>query len=242
MKNKLVISIPTILAILLATYLFPWKKINWGTLRIGPERTITVSGQASITEANQIAHFTAGVLTSNDDKGTAVSEVENKMKNIVDAIKAFGIPNSDIKTESVSVYEREDEIYEREKKVDLGKWHASSSISIVLRDIDKASEFTSLLTELETSNVYGPNFTLDDTQETEKKLLEDAIGNAREKAEIVAETQDVKLGDIISVSEGYQQQSLLFAREESIAIDTGMPMEPGSSKVSKTVTVTFGVK
>jgi uncharacterized protein len=244
MNTKLVISIPTILFLLLAIYLFPWQKINWGTIRVGPERTITVTGSAETTEINEVARFTAGVTEKNVSKEIAVTEVETKMQAISQAVKEFGIADKDIQTESVSVYKAEDYALGGlgTASTTAEEWRASTNISIVLRDIDRATELTSLLTNLETTNVYGPNFSMEDTKDQKTDLLEAAVKDAQVKAEKIAKAQKVKVGKIISINEGTQgsPMPIRFAAESKSG--GGMPMEPGSSTIHETVTVTFAVK
>lgn len=220
----------------------PWRLVDWGKLQLDPTRTITVTGEAKTQERSQIATFTAGVSAVNDDKEAAVNEVNEKIKSVIDSVKNFGISDKDVKTQNLSVYQTEETYYdEGVAKGRPGQWRVSNDITVTLRNIDKASELADLLTGGGATNVYGPNFSLDETQSAEESLLDEAIKNARSKAEIIAQSSGGKLGKIVSVSEGLQSQTLpRFA--EGYGGGGGAPIEPGTATVGKTVTVVFGLK
>lgn len=223
-------------------FLVPWERVNWGELKLAPAETITVVGTAKTQERSQVASFTAGVNAINDDKETAINEVNQKVAAIIEAVKAFGINEADIQTQNLSIYQQEETFYEEgRQKQRQGQWRVSNSINITLRDVDQASDLAALLTRSGATNVYGPNFRLDDTQEAESGLLDQAIANAREKAEIIAQASDGELGKVISVSEGYQSSRVYPVMLEG-AGGGGAPIEPGSETISKTVTVVFELK
>lgn len=235
------IKILRILIFLAVIYIFPWKNINWGSISIKPASTITVQGSADKLERSQIANFTASVSAGNEDKEKAVDEVNVKMEKIISEVKNFGIDEKDIKTQNVSVYKREKPrtlIFPAPESSNL--WTASNSISITLRDVDKAGELADLLSSTEATGVNGPSFSLDDTKDVEAELLKTAIENARLKAEKIADASNGKLGDIINVVEG---SSSGIYRQGVLEINSsGTPVEPGSQNITKTVTVTFEIK
>lgn len=135
---------------------------------------------------NQIATFSAGVSYVSDNKDEAVSVVNKKVDEIVTSLIKFGIDRSDIKTENLSVYQQEEQYWEEGKqKTRPGQWRVSNSVSIVLRDVDKASSLADILTKSGATNVYGPNFSLEDTKEAEASLLKDAIDDARKKLKVL---------------------------------------------------------
>jgi len=240
-KKFIVFKVALVTTLLLGVFIIPWRFVNWGKIEILPASTITVSGEARLEEASQIATFTAGVTAINDDKATAVSEVNQAISEIISAVKAFGIAEEDIQTRSLSVHQIQESFIEDEtRRVGLGQWRANNTIEVTLRDVDKASALADLLSESGATSVHGPNFSLDDTQDSEVALLEEAINNAREKAEKIAKSSGRKLGKIVTVSEGVQQASGIFRGLEMGS--GGTPIEPGTETVYKTVTVTFELR
>lgn len=232
------------LCLMAGVYFIPWHRINWGKLEIMPSATITVIGEAKTEQLNEIASFSVGVEAIHDDKDTAINDVNQKTAGIINAVKNFGVEEQDIQTQNLSVYQREESYWEGDRqKSRKGQWFVNNSINITLRQAEKASELTQLLSQSGANNIYGPSFRLDDTQETSTQLLEKAMINAQEKAEKVAENSHRSLGKIISVSEGGKQSSYPYAAYAEIgAGGGGAPVEAGSSTVFQSVVVVYELK
>ncbi len=226
---------------LTAAYFFPWQQIKWGQLELAPSRLITVTGNATERQQNQVAQFSAGVSAVNDDKNNALEQVNQAMDKLVAEIKEFGIETSDIKTENVSVYQGEETYYEDgQPKQRPGQWRVNNSVTVILRNIDRASVLTQLLTKSGATNVYGPSFRLDTDSQPGDALLADAIDNARKKAEAMATASGGKLGKVISVTEGSAASQVYpLAMADGRGGGGGEAIEPGASTVSKQVTVAF---
>lgn len=230
---------------LLGTYIFPWQDLEWGSLRMAQERTITVSGEAEKQEQNQIAQFSAGVRVTGDDKEAAVEEVNQVVSEIIGKVKNFGVGEEDIQTQNLSVHQTEDRYWDEESgsyKNRPGQWRVSNTIEVTLREVDKASQMADLLSESGATNVYGPNLRVDSSERSGDDLLSAAVADAREKAEGLASQMGVKLGRVIRVvEEGTRSDRGVVPMMEAGA-GGGAPIEPGSTRVSKSVTVVFEIK
>lgn len=225
------------IVMLAGMYFVPWKYVTWGRMKVLPGDTVTVVGEAKTQQKNQKATFSAGVNAVSDNKDTAVAEVNRKTTAIVEAVKAFGIQSSDIKTQNLNVYQGEETYYEEgRQKSRLGQWRVSNTVEITLRDVDRAQALAEILTRSGANNIYGPNFTLDDTGEVEAGLIDQAMKNARDKALKVAASSGRKLGKMVSFTEGYQPVQVY--RMEGGG-GGGGGIEPGTGTVTKTVTVTY---
>ena len=241
-KNKNIIGILVIL--FLALFLLPIRKIEWGKLRWLQSETVTVTGEAKSVQKNQIASFTAGVTSLKDNKAVAVEEVNTKMAALVKSIKDFGIDDNDIKTQNINVYQ-ENEAYldsgvSRTKK---GQWRVNNSVRIVLKDVSKAGSLTDLLTASGATEVNGPSFSFEDTNSAEKDLFAAAVKDAKEKAELLAKAAERKLGKVVTISEGSGgvNYPIMSAKADSFA-GAGAVVEPGSTSISKSLTVVFELK
>lgn len=244
MQTKLLLITMLVLGGLLAgAYFIPWKNIQWGKIEFAQPQTVTVTGDAKTQQKTQIASFTAGVNSININKDQAVKEVNDKISTIIAAVKKFGVVDADITTQSMNIYQNQESYYDQESQTQRsrpGQWNVSNTIEIKLHDITKASDLASMLASGGATNVYGPNFSLDDTTSTENGLLKNAIDNARAKAETIASASGKKLGGILSVNEGtsYAGPQPMYALSGKGG-GGGVPVEPGSQTVTKSVTVVF---
>lgn len=231
---------------LLGIYVFTWQSVEWGSIKMGQERTITVRGSSYKQEDNKVAEFTAGVSVTKDDKDKAIEEVNTKAEEIIEAVKDFGIDSKDIKTQNLSVSQSQDRYWDDESqryKQRPGQWRVSNSVRITLREVDKASELTALLADTGATNVYGPNLRVDIGEQSGDDLLGEAVQDAREKAEKLASQMGVKVVEVIRVMEGGVEGGIRPMMLDGLgAGGGGVPIEPGSSRVSKTVTVVFRIR
>lgn len=231
-------------AVVALLYFFPWKYITWGKIVMTPERMVTVTGYAESKEKNQIANYSAGVNSVKDNKDEAIKEVNDKIAAITAAVIGFGVDASDIQTQSMSVYQRQDTYYDNGvQKSRPGQWDVNNTISVVLRDVNRASALADLLTNSGATNVYGPNFQLDTTKKAEDALTAEAIANAQIKAEAMAKASGTVLDKIVSVSEGSNGGAVYpLSAMDGRGGGGGAAVQPGSTTVSKTVTVVWSLK
>lgn len=229
--------------VIAALFFLPWRMVDWGTIEWAPASTITVTGEAKTEQRNQIASYTAGVNEISDNKDEAINAVNTKIAAIIEAARAFGIPQDDIKTQNINVYQMQEQYYDEtgRQKQRSGQWQVNNSIEVKLRQVDRAGELADVLTRAGANQLYGPNFQLDDTSEAQGELLSEAIEDARSKAEKIAAGSGRKLGKVISVSEGGPAGGPIpLYRME--AGGGGAPAEPGTGTVYSSVTVIFELK
>lgn len=217
---------------------------SWGAIVFKSPKTVTVVGEGKSQEKSQIAVFSAGVSAFSDDKDAAVADVNKKVEAIITSVQEFGVTTADIKTQNLNIYQNQESYYEDgRQKYRPGQWNVSNSVEIKLRDVDRAAALASLLTKSGATNVYGPNFSFDDTSDQSTELFDAAYKNAVEKAQKVAASTGKSLGDVVNVTEaGASVQSVPIYRMEGGGGGGGGAITPGSGTVIKTVTVTFELK
>ncbi len=235
----------------IAIIFLPIDKINWGRISILPAATITVTGTSQSDVANQTAGFSATITSTNADKQKATDDVNTKMTALIKSIKDFGIADADIKTESVNVYQQTTTMmYPLPPQpagnglpAQAGDWTASNSIAITLRDVSKTSGISDILNKSGATNVYGPNLGVASGQTaTDSVLLSKAVADARQKADAIAKAGGQTLGHMINVQEGGSNYPIpmMYATKDSAG--SGTPIQPGTSTLSKSVTVVFELK
>jgi len=208
------------------------------------KKTITVTGNAKADYVNQISSYSLTIEYHNADKGKAVEELNNKVFETIDKIKQLGIEDKDIETQNLNIYQREEPYVEDgETRYKPGDWYASYTINVTLRDLSKSVELTSLLAGVENSNLWGPNLIVDEDNINDEELLSKAVENARNKAEKMAEGMGGKVGKVLKIEENIDSGSPIYTLDQYyVETGGGVPIEPGSVTVSKSVIVTFELK
>jgi len=241
-KFSLAIIIGVIL-LLAGIYFVPWQAVDWGQLTLAPSQTLTVTGTAQTQLTNEIASFTAGVEAVGDNKEAVANQVNSEADKIVTALKTFGIAEADIQTQNMSIYQEQESYYDDSgsQKTRPGQWRANNSVEITLRDKERVDELSTLLTKSGATNVYGPNFGLEDAAQAGDEPLLAALANAREKADKLAKDQGLEIVKVLSVVEGdAATASPLYALRSDMGGGGGAMV--GSTTVSGSVTVTYEVR
>lgn len=120
------------------------------------------------------------------------------------------------------------------------------TISVKVRDTDKAGELIAGVTATGITDIYGPNFTIDDEDDLRRDARQDAIKDARAKARELADDLDVRLVRVVSFSENGGGYYPMYARAE-MAMDSGVApvapnITPGENRISASVTITYEIR
>jgi uncharacterized protein YggE len=235
---RLLIAVSSILLFLVGLFIAD----STGAISLNGEEYVTVVGNSKNLQKNEVASFTATVTSLNIDKQTAVNEMNSRINTVIDSLRQFGIAEEDMQTMNMNVFQ--EQVWNPQTQASsLGDWRATQSVEVKLRDVSKAADLAALLSSLETSNVYGPNFTRSDESTDENSLMIDALEDARIKAEAIAHANGKRIGKMHMFVEGYNPNQVLLRESLKVGMGGGgADIVPGSTEVSKTVTVTYTLK
>lgn len=240
---------------LIVGFLSQWFNLNWGRLELGQPSTLSVTGQADELHANQVATFYASITVSDVDREVAVESINTQMTDLIDQLKRFGIPEEDLQTENLSVYEYTEPSNEirpmtgvmypvPDDGTGIKKWQATNSVTITLRDLSLSTDLATLLTSTSGVTISGPNFTTDDTTDLDRALLESAMQDAREKADMLLSGTGQKVLRIVNIYENDYGTPYVYRDAAMSAMGSEQavtPMEPGAETIYKSVTVVFEI-
>jgi uncharacterized protein len=217
--------------------------------------TITISGEGEVFAVPDIAEFSFSVVEERKVVKDAQDAAAEKINAIIAYLKDNGIEEKDIKTTNYSVYPRYE--FEREAcplgfncppgKQVLKGFEVNQSISVKVRDTEKAGEILSGIGERGVSNVSGLDFTIDDEDELLRQARKEAIDKAREKAKELAGDLGVRLVRVVSFSESGGQPffSRLDFAVESVGIGKTAPapeIPVGENKITSVVSITYEIR
>jgi uncharacterized protein len=200
-----------------------------------PPEGITVTGVGRVNTVPDEAEFSLGVTTKGRSAREALSANSQRMRTLIDALKAAGVAERDIQTRDVSVGSGYDSNGRSNDFV------ASNTVSVLIRDLDRAGAVLDAATRAGANNVYGPSLTRSNREGLEAKALEDAVANARKRAETLAEAAGVELGAVIAITETAPE---VYGGPFRAALDasSSAPIEKGTQEIQASVTVTFAIE
>jgi uncharacterized protein YggE len=239
-----IFKIITILLLSVFVSFFGLGVLNFSS---GFKNQITVVGTASKDISNQIAEFSVTFTSENADKANAENSNNEKVKKFLEEIRNFGISDSDVITEYLNVYQKQEERWienEAQNKFVYTDWVFSQTIRVKIRDISKVNDFTNLASRNATSNIYGPNFSVDTQNIDESEVYNLAFENAKKKAENIANQSGRTLGKAMYITESSVPSNPfpIFARGLGGGAQTSAEVPSGSSSVTKTLNVVFELR
>jgi uncharacterized protein len=204
-----------------------------------PREGITVTGVGRVDAVPDEAEFSLGITTKGRTAREALAANSAAMRTLIAALKAAGVDDRDIETQNVSVGPNYDGGAER-----ADGFSASNSVSVRIRQLDRAGAILEAASRAGANQVYGPSLTREDREGLEAKALEQAVDNARSRAETLARAAGVGLGRVTALAEspapGYEFAGPLAL--DSAARATEVPIEKGTQEITASVTVTFAIE
>ncbi|MDB2438065.1 SIMPL domain-containing protein [Hellea sp.] len=172
--------------------------VNTGHETVAPKRLLPVTASAQIKAAPDKATVSAGVVTEGKNASETASENAVKMTAVFDALTRANIPSSDIRTSQLSLSPRYD--YESRKKPRIVGYTANNLVTVTTQDLTKVTPIIDALVQAGSNNIQNVKFSLSDPDAIQAKALEEAIGKARARAQLIARSAGVTLGPLQSIN------------------------------------------
>jgi len=163
-------------------------------------RTITVVGEGTVKIKPDTAQTTIGVEVIKPTVKEASSGAKDAMDAMLKALKEQGVDEKDIQTSGFSVW-AERPYGPEGPSGDEVLYHVTNQVAVTIRELDTVGTVLDAAIEAGANNIYGVTFSLADPSQVESEAREKAVANAQAKAQELATLNDVKLGDVVSVSE-----------------------------------------
>jgi uncharacterized protein len=208
-----------------------------------PPALISVTGEARISAPPDLAQLDAGV-TSEARTAREASDANNAaMGKVLLAVKGAGIDEKDYQTSRLSLQPEYATAKSGAPATVVG-YRASNRVTIRLHDLAKVANVVDTLVTAGANEIGGINFTVSQASKLLDDAREQAIADARRKAEIYAKAAGVTLGAPISISEEGAAEPLFRARVMGgkMAAAAPVPVAPGEETLSITVGVTWAIK
>ncbi len=225
---------------------------------VAASNTITVSGDGEVFAVPDTATFSV-TIQEEAKEVKAAQEVATKKGNDVKAyLKSQGVDEKDIQTTDYSLYPQYDYIrvpcaangFCPDGKQTLRGFQVSETLTVKVRDTQKAGDLLAGVGSKGASSVSGLNFTIDDQDALDAEARDKAIAKAKEKAEALADSLGVDIVRVVGFSEGGGGGPIYYAKTMGLgmggATDAAMPPSPeiavGQNKITSNVTITYEIR
>jgi uncharacterized protein YggE len=197
--------------------------------------SIVVTGSGSVATTPDKAQLSLGVSSDAKTASAVLRANAADMAKVIAAIKAQGIAPADIQTQFVSLSPR----YTPNGDGIVG-YTATNTVTVTLRNLAKTGPVIDAAVDAGANQVSGPQLSRGDENALYRAALRAAVFNARAKAQAIARASGLTLRRITDVTENTAGPPIPLT-DAKAGVATPTPIEPGTTFVQATVTVTFAV-
>lgn len=209
-----------------------------GTPTSTQDRTITVSGTASINAKPDQADVSLGVHTQASTAQDAMDQNAAKMNQVLAALKKLGIGDADLATTNVSL----DPVWSSNGNSIVG-YQAENTIDVTVHDMGRVGKVIDTAVGAGANLAGGITFSLSDQNQGLDQALAKAVQDARGKADAMAAAAQAQVGQVVKIDETAQpgpqpyDQRVAFAASEAAPT----PVNPPTIETQVSVSVTWAL-
>jgi uncharacterized protein YggE len=172
------------------------------------------------------------VTTNGATAADALSRNSTEARAIIGALKNSGIDAADIQTTQVSLWPQTSSNGTR-----ITGYQASNSVQVTAA-LGKSGSLVDAAVGAGANNVDGPSLDTADKSALYNQALKQALGDAKQKAQAIADATGLTVGAVLKVRDGGAPTPIVYG-EALAAKGTAVPIEAGTQKIQASVTVTY---
>jgi uncharacterized protein len=208
--------------------------------------TLFTTGIASSKVKTDKVIVNLGVQTTNKTANAALVTNSEKLNKVINELKAAGVKGNETSTSSFSIFPNYNYSQSPSATGKITGFTVSNSIQIESSNINNISKWIDTAVAAGSNNVNNVDFALSDkrVEETKNNLIEQAINNAKTKADIAASALGLKILAVksISLNEFDTHPPEPFLAKESLAagtspVNSATPIISGKEQVSISVSM-----
>jgi uncharacterized protein len=204
-----------------------------------PSAMISVTGEATISVPPDMARIDAGVASDAKTAREAIETNNAAMGKVLLALKSAGINEKDFQTSRLSLQPQS--APGRTGPSAIVGYRASNRVTIRLHDVTKVASVIDTMVGAGANDIGGINFMVSQASKLLDDAREQAVADARRKAEIYAKAAGVTLGAPLSITEGGSPGPMPF-RKMAAGMAAGAPVAQGEETLAITVSVSWAIK
>ena len=201
--------------------------------------TLSVEGTGEANAAPDQATVAIGITTHAADAAKAQNDNAWTAAQIQNAIAALGIDAKDIQTQNYSF--RPTYRTEENRRSEINGYTVDNTVLVCVRDIKLTGKVVDAALSHGANEISSLSFTASDARALRKVALKNAIADARDKADIIAQGLGKRIVGIQTVSEntGYPETRRYVGNMMLAAKDAATPIQPGSLTLTANVHIDF---
>jgi uncharacterized protein YggE len=206
---------------------------------------ITVSATGEAKGKPDVAYVNLGVRTTAETATDAMDQNTAAMNEVIAKLTDMGVDKKDMQTGTISLSPQMGPVNQDNPNTAqiVGYW-ATNSLKVTVNNLDQVGAILDEAVSAGANSVSGISFGLKDDSALQDAALQDAVKNARSRADVAAAGLGLTVTSVQSVTvDSYGGPTPLyidFASAAPRAAAASVPVEPGEVTVNASVRVTFG--
>lgn len=208
------------------------------------DRTVSTTGTGTVSVAPDRAVVVLGVMTETEMASDAMSETNDLMQDVVDALIEAGVDEDNIQTRVIQLQPR----YEQQQGPQPGPseligFRAVNLVEVTLTDAGMFGDVLDAAVEAGANLIETFEFEISDPADALEDARSDAWDDAESKAQQLADLAGATLGPVVSINE-FTQGPIPFGRGGDIALEqaASAPVQPGQQTVRVELQVTWSLR
>lgn len=204
---------------------------------------LDINATAEIKAKPDRATIQASVVTKGATADAARDANAKLMQAAFKALKDKKILDKDMQTSGLTI--NPDFVYESNQPPRIAGYQAVNSLTVVLHDLDRATDVIDSLIKNGINQFSGPNFSIAEPEIFLNQARQQAMQKARARADIYATATGLKVKRIVSISENANMGSPVMYRSmgkmalAEAAADSATPIATGQIDLNVMVNVTY---
>ena len=210
---------------------------------------ITVAASATVRLVPDKATVSFGVQSQEKTAEKAQKDNSEAVDRVMEVLTERGIEEKSIRTQGYDMYPLYDWSEDGDQRI-IG-YDVTTTMTVQDQNIEDLGSLLSACVEAGINDIDYVKFLCSGYDEAYSQALTQAVEASRAKAETLAAAAGKKLGEAVTITEGWQDTSARYGKGSNMsftmeaAMDTGAAgaaLQPGESEIVANVTVTYSMK
>jgi uncharacterized protein YggE len=209
---------------------------------------ISVVGEGKAAAVPDMAVFDAGIVVIAETAQAALEQNTKSITALLAALKAAGIDGRDLATSGFAVQPRvvysQAEPGKQPEQPNLEGYEVRNSVTAKIRDLSKLGTMLDAAVQHGANQIGAISFDIQNKDALLDKARQDAINDAKRKAEKAAQAAGLKLSRVLSLSESVQHQLPRPMAGDGMSLrgaGAPVPVEPGEQSLGTHVEMTWEI-
>lgn len=208
-----------------------------------PQRTLSVSGTGTASGQPDVAVVTLGVETEAEEASAALSQNNEQMQALIEALQEAGIAEEKIETQVVRLQPRYEQGESRDEGTpELVGYRAINLVEVRVEELGALGEILDAAIQAGGNRIENIRFEISDPSDLVDQAREAAWNEALHKAEQLAELAGAELGPVMTLSETSRVPRPVVEQAVGGRAEAEVPIQAGTQDVEIDIHVTWSLQ